>query len=241
MERNNWSVSTFSLVDWDSYEIAMKKQRNESKTRLTKHAHDWLPAGHQQQHTCTDQDPTCPTCKEPGLREKTDHVIRCNKRKTKRDKCLSDMKAVLTKIKTNNYIKDTICKGIVNWMLRPYGNFPAPRWRKSDKLTELLTEAVKEQNVIGWNNFMKGRISYKWGEAQQVHYSEKQKTANTDQEKQEAKHHTGELLQMRLTIETFKMFETLWESRNLDYHENTDRQNDKSLREKRMIDKAKAL
>ena len=28
MERNNWSASTFNLADWDSHEIAMKKQRN---------------------------------------------------------------------------------------------------------------------------------------------------------------------------------------------------------------------
>ena len=31
-------------------------------------------------------------------------------------------------------------------------------------------------------------------------------------EKQEAKHNTGELFQMRLIMETFRMFETLWEA-----------------------------
>ena len=65
---------------------------------------------------------------------------------------------------------------------------------------------------MGWNNFMKGRTSQKWGEAQQVHCLEKQKALKTEKEKQEAKHNTGELFQMRLVVETFRMFETLWEA-----------------------------
>ena len=32
MERNHWSTSTFNLVDWDAHKIALKKQRNKSKT-----------------------------------------------------------------------------------------------------------------------------------------------------------------------------------------------------------------
>ena len=71
----------------------------------------------------------------------------------------------------------------------------------------MLTEAVQEQNKIGWNNFMKGRTSWKWGEAQQAHCSEKQKATQTEEG-----HNTGELFQMRLTMETFRMFKTLWEA-----------------------------
>ena len=88
-----------------------------------------------------------------------------------------------------------------------------------------------EQNSIGWNNFMKGRISLEWGEAHQVHCSEKQKVAQTEHKKLEAKQNTGELFQIRLTLKKSKMFETLWESRNQDCHENTTGQNNKSLQE----------
>ena len=35
-------------------------------------------------------------------------------------------------------------------------------------------------------------------------------------------------------MELFRMFETLWEARNKDFHENTLGQNDKSLKEQRM-------
>ena len=63
---------------------------------------------------------------------------------------------------------------------------------------------------------MKGRMSRKWGEAQQAHHLEKQKATQTNKA-----HNTGELFQMRLIAEMFRMFETLWEARNQDFHKNT--------------------
>ena len=148
-----------------------------------------------------------------------------------RDQCLQEMKMTLTQTQTNNLAKETTQKGIVNWILQPCCVLQPPRQRHNNKLTKLLTEAVQEQNEIGWNNFMKGRTSQTWGEAQQVHHLEKQKALKTEKEKQEAKHNTGELFQMRLIVETFRMFETLWEAQNQDFHKNTTGQNDKSLRE----------
>ena len=88
---------------------------------------------------------------------------------------------------------------------------------------------------------MKGRMSQKWGKAQQVHCSEKQKALKTEKEKQEAKHNTGELFQTRLIVETFRMFETLWEAQNQDFHKNTTGQNDKSLKEQQMTKKVHSL
>ena len=83
---------------------------------------------------------------------------------------------------------------------------------------------------------MKGRISKKWGAAQQVHCSEKQKHMQTDEN-----HNTGKLFQMRLTMELFRMFETLWEARNKDFHKNTLGQNDKSLKEQRVRKRVHSL
>ena len=104
MERNNWSTSTFNNAAWDEFEMAMKRLRNESKTRLIKYVHDWLPVGCQQQHMHKAHNPTCPTCKAPDPQEKTDHMFRCPKRKSLRDICLTKLQTTLTKIETNNLI-----------------------------------------------------------------------------------------------------------------------------------------
>ena len=75
-----------------------------------------------------------------------------------------------------------------------------------------------------------------WGTAQQVRCSEKQKHMQTDEN-----HNTGKLFQMRLMMELFRMFETLWEAQNNDFHENTSGKNDKSLKEQRMRKRVHSL
>ena len=79
-------------------------------------------------------------------------------------------------------------------------------------------------------------MSRQWGAAQQIHCLEKQKTAQP-----EMAHNTGDLFQIRLMMEMFRMFETLWEARNQDCHKNTAGQNNKSLREQRMTKKVHSL
>ena len=49
-------------------------------------------------------------------------------------------------------------------------------------------------------------------------------------------HNTGELFQVQ-----FRMFETLWEARNKDFHKNTSGQNNKSLKEQRMRKRVHSL
>eukprot|EP00957_Ditylum_brightwellii_P135725 10350081-Ditylum_brightwellii.AAC.1 len=36
----------------------------------------------------------------------------------------------------------------------------------NDDISEVIRDAVEDQQVIGWDNFMKGRISNKWKVAQ---------------------------------------------------------------------------
>eukprot|EP00957_Ditylum_brightwellii_P006050 458112-Ditylum_brightwellii.AAC.1 len=38
-----------------------------------------------------------------------------------------------------------------------------------NKLGDYLTDAVASQQELGWDNFLKGRITSAWGETQAVH------------------------------------------------------------------------
>ena len=75
IKRNRWSETTFDSVDWDTCEIALKKQRQETKTRVIKFAHNWLPVGKQQERMCKGKPSKCPTCQEEETVETTDHSI----------------------------------------------------------------------------------------------------------------------------------------------------------------------
>eukprot|EP00957_Ditylum_brightwellii_P033205 2515993-Ditylum_brightwellii.AAC.1 len=49
----------------------------------------------------------------------------------------------------------------------------APPQIYNDRLGRLLSDALHEQHDIGWDNFLKGRLSHKWGDAQQYVYQKK--------------------------------------------------------------------
>ena len=89
---------------------------------------------------------------------------------------------------------------------------------------------------------LKGRVSKKWGLAQQVQYSEKAASYSTDAEKEQAKKYTPIFFQTILVREILEMFETIWASRNKDYHAlTTNIHEPQSLRMKRMHDKVHSL
>ena len=214
IERNKWSESTFNKVDWDNFEIVMKRMKNSSKTRIIKFLHDWLPVGYQQRHIYVDRDPSCPTCNNCKI-EKVDHIFRCKERQKTRAECFTHMKNNLSKINTNDNITSTIIKGIKHWVSGFRQEFQVT-FPTQDKLLHRIQLAVLEQNEIGWNNLLKGRISKYWGLAQQVHYSERARQCTTKKEKEKAKKYTPDFFQMVLIFEIFKMFETLWTTRNDD-------------------------
>ena len=41
---------------------------------------------------------------------------------------------------------------------------------ENESNAEQVTHAVQDQSKIGWDQFLKGRISKHWGDIQQIHY-----------------------------------------------------------------------
>ena len=44
------------------------------------------------------------------------------------------------------------------------------QFRRNDKFSEEIFQAVQNQNDIGWYNFIKGRVSKHWKQAQEIYY-----------------------------------------------------------------------
>jgi hypothetical protein len=68
--------------------------------------------------------------------------------------------------------------------------------------------AVEEQSAIGWNNFIKGRVSKKWSEAQDIFYKSVHPTSPL----------TGEQWSSKLITEVWKIFFSVWKARNTHLH-----------------------
>eukprot|EP00957_Ditylum_brightwellii_P083838 6372617-Ditylum_brightwellii.AAC.1 len=81
-------------------------------------------------------------------------------------------------MKTNPFIRTVLISKIQKWC----GDDTTSPGIPTDPLGVLLTEVVVEQNDLGWENLMKGRISKKWGITQPRHCPMGQRTDTTSVE-----------------------------------------------------------
>ena len=67
-------------------------------------------------------------------------------------------------------------KGLHAWI----HNLPPPRLsRKTNKVHVLVKVAMEEQDIIGWDNILRGRLSLNWGKAQTAHLFQQQSTVHS--------------------------------------------------------------
>eukprot|EP00957_Ditylum_brightwellii_P017064 1286915-Ditylum_brightwellii.AAC.1 len=69
-----------------------------------------------------------------------------------------------------------------------YGNTPSVQ---CDNLGHNLSLALEEQAEIGWENFVKGRVSTLWGKSQQIFHNEVYPTSKYKKEQWMGKLITG--------------------------------------------------
>eukprot|EP00957_Ditylum_brightwellii_P150030 11425775-Ditylum_brightwellii.AAC.1 len=69
-------------------------------------------------------------------------------------------------MKTNPIIRQVIVYKVQQWL----GIFATPPEIPRDALGDHLTNAVSSQQELGWDNFIKGRISTDWGDTQAAHF-----------------------------------------------------------------------
>ena len=115
--------------------------------------------------------------------------------------------------KTSPALRTLLRYKLSKWLKLDHG--PPPRIY-NDKLGRLLSGALEEQHDIGWDNFMKGRLSYKWGEAQQYFYNKFYPSSGYNRERW-----------MHKTITAvWQIFMLIWKARNAHLHDAID--NDES-------------
>eukprot|EP00957_Ditylum_brightwellii_P135994 10370888-Ditylum_brightwellii.AAC.1 len=68
-------------------------------------------------------------------------------------------------MKTNGMIQKVLLYKIQQWCGVDTNPPCIPRY----KLGDMLTDVIASQHELGWENMIKGRISKKWGLAQEVH------------------------------------------------------------------------
>ncbi len=156
-----WSSRQYDLVDWDNLHKCLKSKPEGFKTWLAKQHSNFCATRLQMQRWYGAEDSSCPSCGSPD--ERADHLCRCRSGDRRRllAECTTDLVRWMS-------IGENTHPDLITWVeqyILGQGNFPTT----SDHPPTPLQELSQEQNIIGWRNFMEGRISKQFFRVQFCH------------------------------------------------------------------------
>lgn len=152
------------MVDWKATKSAIKKLPTGLKRFNSKFTSGFIGNRHKLHQYNGCSSPKCPNC--DFLIEKSSHVLKCNNPLAKAEfsKKLKEIKTTLSETATHPYVAESIIKIINRWSKGITIN------PKSFKNVYGIQYAIKEQEKIGWDNFILGHWSKKWQTVQYLHY-----------------------------------------------------------------------
>ena len=220
-ERASWDDETFDKVDWEALQIYYQKQSHRQRTHLCKYIHQWQNVGKQKaridQHT---EEQACPfNC---GGIEEPSHYWYC--------KAEAMRKVISMKLtEFGQFLHDIETEKHVLWVITTClefhlagdddSEFVNPSTKRDQAGNEnLLSKTLTDQREIGWDHFLRGRLSLGWRALQDKHF----KTTGT------YGHMTGIIWASQVIGEIFKISLELWKLRNevlhgFDYKDSQDK------------------
>ena len=166
-EREGWTQSIFCLVDWKAMDRALKSLSIHKRVNTAKYMFDWQNTGEQKQRfedsLAPSEDPAstqvnlCPlNC---GSHETAQHFLKCTVLRNAHitDQCFTSLNSWFAKHRTHPILQKILMTEIKAWIddTEPPDDIEAPAHMQERG----IFEAIAEQSRIGWNNFMKGRIT----------------------------------------------------------------------------------
>ena len=135
--------SEYTKIDWDSQHAVMAACNKNANRFAVRYTYHWLPSGKRIKMNNPNEDDRCPLCGE--ISERSSHFLRCKHRAM--EKTFADMtKNIRNVMYENKASMITTGKILENLVL----------WRKGEKEVKV---GRGEQNKIGWENFLHGRIA----------------------------------------------------------------------------------
>ena len=156
----SWSEPTFQSIWWSSHASVLKKQYSCDRIRLQKFIHNRLSTKKRDKYNYPFKSNKCSRCFTQI--EDENHILRCKtaSRKALRKQWIQDLSVYLSGPTTPVYVKDSIITKFWLW-LEPV--ISTSVLHTSTSKNTYLDDAVQSQNRIGWDQFVRGRITTKWG------------------------------------------------------------------------------
>jgi hypothetical protein len=147
---------TLHLINWPAWVITQRNMGIRERKYAIKLTTGWLPIGTRLEkygHMVTE-------CHKCGGKETVNHIVQCPARAAEKRKTVKDFDQMLETMKTTEDVRHALSLGIELWM---HGKKVTNRIA----LTERTRKAVDDQNKIGWDMAMRGRLASEWAVIQE--------------------------------------------------------------------------
>jgi hypothetical protein len=174
-DKYNWTNQQLENIWWKPQHRSMGKLNSNDLVRIQKFIFNYLPTNKRKSLRQASHRDTCETCEDQI--ETENHMLRCEseKRYELREKWIEDLEFYLSKPHTPREVKDSILTCVTTWL----NNEQTPCLNNFDRSTRTV---IREQNQIGWDHFMRGRLVISWEAIIKEHLRQYQiKNTNAEQ------------------------------------------------------------
>jgi len=219
MEKHpHWTDQTFRSVAWKSFRSAFSKLKEYEKTRIIKFANRWSATAVRMNDWQRSINPRCPNCPRTDrlpspFDEDENHILRCSHPKidTARNTAINRIEQLLKSLDTPRDVTIAIMYGLRSWFTNEQYNgdeppilWPPPGFQYHPQHHAQIQKAFETQTIIGWDEFLRGRISTDWGRIIQDYYRQ----MNLGDRR------NSMLWEVQLIRSTWKIFFACWQTRN---------------------------
>ena len=159
--QQKWKYQQFDQVDWENLHRTIKHKADGYKTWLSKQVSGFCGTRGMVCHYSkgTEPDKSCPNC---GIKETSSHLCACmNPDRTRLlEENVKDLEAWLF---SNHNTEPQLARMIPSYILGQ----GKVKFQKLGSMSPQVLKLAKSQDVIGWKNFMEGRISKYFGKVQE--------------------------------------------------------------------------
>jgi hypothetical protein len=165
-DKYSWSHTTIESIWWKAYHNSITNLNSAERAIIFKFIHDRLPTKSRSNKYYSYRSKHCDSCQSDT--EDEDHILRCHSanRLQSRKAWYDAISDYLSAAHTPPFVKTSIVSNLHYWL-------------ESSEITHTMldddndngrtSKAIYQQNNIGWNHFIRGRLSIEWGNIVQSH------------------------------------------------------------------------
>ena len=173
VQEKDWSYKQFDMVDWDALEVTLATKPLAFRIWLAKQHSGFCATGVYMKRCKLSDDDRCPSCWRPN--ERACHLCICpsEARSALLDESVGDLERWM---ETN----DNTDPALRYWLPKYIRGRGRVRFCELGHMPTRMVEIATDQDVIGWRNFMEGRVCTKIRAVQQAHLQLSSSLLNVD-------------------------------------------------------------